>query len=210
MREPAPQWIYTACGHLIDSLWTDIEFPEIHIFVDDSIKHQGQMQSADVGGVAEMVLNKSLLFQDFVDTISTCAHELCHLIVHLADANEADAHGPNWRFVMDEVGLHVVPGEARETVVKGGPFWNAFQTLMPVLLQEGYAPAAQGWGSSPALSVPQLPALRPMACASSGRARSAWDAKSFSDMPSLLGPNLPHGSSAWDRFFHGNILAGFK
>ena len=210
MREPAPQWVHTACGHLIDTLWPDIEFPEIRIFVDDRIKDQGLMQSAGVGGLAVMTLNKRLLHVDFVDTISTIAHELCHLIVHLADANEVDAHGPNWRLVMADVGLDVVPGEARETIVKGGPFWNAFQALMPVLLQEGYAPVAQGWGSQAAPSAPKLPALRPAACAPSGRPRSCWDAQSFDEMPGLLEPNLPPESSAWDRFFHGNILAGFR
>ena len=218
-REEAPQWIYTACGHLIDTLWPDIEFPEIRIFVEDGLKHQGVavmglMQSADVGGVAKMTLNKGLLFADFVDTISTIAHESGHLVVHLADANEADAHGPNWRAVMDDIGLHVVPGEAIETVIKGGPFWIAFQSLMPVLLQEGYTPAAQGWGSSapPDASPPrpQLPALRPQAAPARNRTPSIWDVQSFDEMPGLLEPNLPPGSSAWDRFFHGNILAGFK
>jgi hypothetical protein len=213
MRESAPQWVHTACGHLIDTLWPDIEFPEIRIFVDDGIKDQGLMQAADIGGVAVMTLNKSHLFADFMDSISSIAHELAHLVVHLADANEADDHGPNWRWVMDDVGLHVVPGEARETVVRGGPFWDAFQSLMPILLQEGCAPAAKGCRDDSAMSpvpAPQLPALRPATCAAPRRHRSCWDAKTFDEMPGLLEPNLPPDSSAWERFFHGNILAGFK
>jgi hypothetical protein len=217
MREPAPQWVYTACGHIIDVLWPDIEFPEIHIFMEDGLKYNGLevgglMLSADIGGVAEMTLNKCLLAADFdfVDAISIIAHELGHLVVHLADANEDDDHGQNFRYVMDEVGLHVVPGAVRETVVDGGPFWVALQSLMPVLLAEGYAPAAKEWGSEaptqPARS--RLPALR--TASPSGRAPSLWDAQSFSEMPGFFEPRLPPGSSVLDRIINGNPFAGFK
>jgi hypothetical protein len=81
---------------------------------------------------AELCLAEDVLTHDVIDTFSTIAHELCHLVMEIT--GRCDLHGPNWRADMKRVGLPVSSlilstgvANTRESVEKGGLFWVHIQ-----------------------------------------------------------------------------------
>jgi hypothetical protein len=128
-RREAPQQFYAALHHLCAEVWPGVPLPVIELYFDDIGDAQGQLLTPDeTGGPAIILLHEKYIFTDFVETFSTIAHEVAHLLDWLM-RGETD-HGPTWRRIMDEAGVPVPADSTRESIKPGGPVYWAFQSLM--------------------------------------------------------------------------------
>lgn len=184
--KPIPPKLRKACDYLMARLWPGVKWPTIEMYLDDSERNQGTMlPPGDNRASAQLRMAEDCLFRDFIDTVSTIAHELTHLRIRMKHGKTVDAHGPEWRAEMKRIGLPVpATGMPREAVERGGLFWNAYQEI---LAQE----------FAPEIALATLPAAAPR------QGTAVWSAQS-----AFSGARKPSSSAGNVRAVGPELLNG--
>jgi hypothetical protein len=139
-KQPIPRNIEEGVRFLMKELWPRVSFPQIIMYMVRDMDSQGSMQFPDDEEPAILRMDEGLLSVDMIDTYSTLAHELCHLLMWMkynSKGMKINAHGAEWRAEMDNIGLPV-PTEmtskgvptTRENVRRGGPFFVAYHKFL--------------------------------------------------------------------------------
>jgi hypothetical protein len=139
-KQPIPRNIEEGVRFLMKELWPRVTFPPLVMYMVHNLDSQGSMQFPDDDEPAVLRMDEGLLAVDLIDTYSTLAHELCHLLMWMkynSKGRKIDAHGAEWRAEMDAIGLPV-PNEmtskgvltTRENVRRGGPFFVAYHKFL--------------------------------------------------------------------------------